>query len=119
MPLSVDRLSKSYGPGSWAIRDLSLDVAPGVLGLLGPNGVGKTTLIRILATVMKPSSGRILWNGVDIAARPEALRRVLGYLPQRFGVYPHLSGREFLQYFAAVKGLSRQQAAPRIQHLLR
>jgi ABC-type multidrug transport system ATPase subunit len=89
-----------------------------VSGLLGPNGAGKSTLMRILATVTQPTEGRVLWNGIDIAKWPDGLRSVLGYLPQDFGVYPNLTGREFLEYLAAVKGLDGRSARRRIGELL-
>jgi ABC-type multidrug transport system ATPase subunit len=89
-----------------------------VFGLLGPNGAGKSTLMRILATVTQATEGRVLWNGTNIAIAPGILRSVLGYLPQDFGVYPNLSGREFLEYLAAVKGLDGPSARRRIVELL-
>jgi ABC-2 type transport system ATP-binding protein len=89
-----------------------------VLGLLGPNGAGKSTLMRILASLSRPTAGRVLWNGVDVAASPDALRAVLGYLPQDFGVYPHLTAFEFLGYLAALKGLEAAAARRRIDELL-
>src|SRR5207249_4881087 len=96
----------------------SLTLGPGVLGLLGPNGAGKSTLMRILATVTRATHGRVLWDGMDIADRPDGLRSVLGYLPQDFGVYPHLSATEFLRYMAAVKGMGVGSARRRITELL-
>jgi len=96
----------------------SLTLGPGVLGLLGPNGAGKSTLMRILATVTRATHGRVLWDGMDIADRPDGLRSVLGYLPQDFGVYPHLSATEFLHYMAAVKGMGAGSARRRITELL-
>jgi ABC-type multidrug transport system ATPase subunit len=90
-----------------------------VLGLVGPNGAGKSTLLRILATVTKPSEGQVKWNGADIATSPNPLRAVLGYLPQDFGVYPHLNADEFLQYLAAIKGIEAKSARRRIEELLR
>jgi len=96
----------------------SLTLGPGVLGLLGPNGAGKSTLMRILATVTRATHGRVLWDGMDIADRPDGLRSVLGYLPQDFGVYPHLSATEFLRYMAAVKGMGAGSARRRITELL-
>jgi ABC-type multidrug transport system ATPase subunit len=74
--------------------------------------------MRILATVTRPSEGRVSWDGTDIVAHPDALRRVLGYLPQDFGVYPHLTAREFLSYLAAVKGIAARAARKRIDELL-
>src|SRR5262249_24607059 len=110
--------SKNYRGGVHALRGVQLSLSPGVLGLLGPNGAGKSTLMRILSTITQPSSGRVKWNGIDIAANPDSLRGVLGYLPQDFGVYPNLSAVEFLEYLAAVKGIPRDPARKRIRELL-
>ena len=121
MRLVVENLSKEYRGGGQVVQALSkvqLALGPGVLGLLGPNGAGKSTLMRILATVTQPSSGRVLWNDVEIAHHPDALRTVLGYLPQDFGVYPNLNALEFLEYLAAVKGISADAAKKRIGELL-
>jgi ABC-type multidrug transport system ATPase subunit len=100
------------------LRDVSLALGPGVLGLLGPNGAGKSTLMRILATVTRATTGRVTWNGTDIARSPDAVRATLGYLPQDFGVYPNLNAVEFLEYIAAIKGLSGRAARRRIDELL-
>jgi ABC-2 type transport system ATP-binding protein len=118
LQLQIDSLSKKYSASTWGLRNVSLQLRPGVLGLLGPNGAGKSTLMRILATVTRPSSGRVLWNAIDVLSTPDPLRNVLGYLPQDFGVYPHLSAIEFLQYIAAVKGLDSSTANKRIEELL-
>jgi ABC-2 type transport system ATP-binding protein len=118
MKLSIEGVSKRYAGQRWALRDMRLELRPGVVGLLGPNGAGKSTLMRILATVTRPTEGRVLWNGEDIAKSPDDLRNVLGYLPQDFGVYPHLTAMEFLEYLAAVKGLDRSSARKRIDELL-
>jgi ABC-2 type transport system ATP-binding protein len=118
MQLEVDDVSKRYRGGKRAVTNVTMRIGPGVLGLLGPNGAGKSSLMRIVATITRPTSGRVTWNGADIAARPDALRRVLGYLPQDFGVYPHLSAREFLSYLAAVKGMPAGVARNRIGELL-
>jgi len=118
MQLVVENLSKNYRRGVQALRDVQLTLAPGVLGLLGPNGAGKSTLMRILATITQPSAGRVLWNGEEIAKNPDALRSVLGYLPQDFGVYPNLNAIEFLEYLAAVKGIPAEAARRRIGELL-
>jgi ABC-2 type transport system ATP-binding protein len=116
--LVIDRVSKQYGRKTLALRDFSLELGTGVLGLLGPNGAGKTTLMSILATITRASQGRVTWNGTDIAANPDALRAVLGYLPQDFGVYPNLNAVEFLEYLAAVKGLDAAASKRRIDELL-
>jgi len=118
MQLVLEEVSKLYRGQVWGLRSFSLTLGPGVLGLLGPNGAGKSTLMRILATVTRASGGRVLWNGLDIAREPDALRGVLGYLPQDFGVYPNLSAVEFLEYIAAVKGLDGAAARKRIGELL-
>jgi ABC-type multidrug transport system ATPase subunit len=86
--------------------------------LLGPNGAGKSTLMRMLATVTRPTSGTIRFNGTDVAKSPDELRRTLGYLPQDFGVYPHLSATEFLEYIGALKGIDRRTLRLRIAVLL-
>ncbi|NUR71275.1 MAG: ABC transporter ATP-binding protein [Hamadaea sp.] len=116
--LELDEITKVYPGGKRAVDRLTLRFGPGLVGLLGPNGAGKSTMMRIAATVTRPTSGRILFQGADATARPEALRRALGYLPQDFGVYTHLTAREFLEYLAAVKGLSRRSARARIDELL-
>ena len=118
MQLLIENVSKVYGTKFQALRGFSLNVEPGVIGLLGPNGAGKSTLMRILSTVTQVTGGRVLWNGVDIAKEPDTLRSVLGYLPQDFGVYPNLNAIEFLEYMAAVKGLSASIARTRIAELL-
>jgi ABC-2 type transport system ATP-binding protein len=118
MKLTIEDVSKTYRGKVEALRNFQLELGPGVLGLLGPNGAGKSTLMRILATITQPSSGRVLWNGSDIKQDPDALRTVLGYLPQDFGIYPNLSAREFLEYLAAVKGLDAADARKRIAELL-
>ncbi|SHE68101.1 ABC-type multidrug transport system, ATPase component [Seinonella peptonophila] len=118
MELHIDRVSKRYKGNVLAVDQVSLCLQPGVIGLLGPNGAGKSSLMRILTTVMKPTDGQVLWNGVDVTKNPNELRKVLGYLPQDFGVYPHLNAVEFLQYMAAIKGISSRQAKKRINDLL-
>ena len=118
MELTIANFSKRYKGDVWGLRDFSLDLKPGVLGLLGPNGAGKSTLMRILATTAKPTGGTAHWNGFDIARKPNRIRRVLGYLPQDFGVYPNLNAVEFLSYIAAMKGLSTRDASRRITELL-
>jgi ABC-type multidrug transport system ATPase subunit len=116
--LEIRGVGKRYKKGFWAISDLDLEIGAGVLGLLGPNGAGKSTLMRILATVTQATQGTVRWNGVDIAASPNELRKVLGYLPQDFGVYPNLSPVEFLSYLAAARGIGGASAKRRIDELL-
>jgi ABC-2 type transport system ATP-binding protein len=118
LKLAIDGVSKQYAKKLWGLRDLRLELGPGVVGLLGPNGAGKSTLMRIIATVTRATEGRVLWNDHDIARSPDTLRAVLGYLPQDFGVYPHLTALEFLEYMAAVKGLDARLARQRIDELL-
>ena len=118
MNLIIHDVSKRYTRDVWGLREFSLSLSPGVTGLLGPNGAGKTTLMRILATISKPTGGAVTWNDEDIARSPDGLRRVLGYLPQDFGIYPNLTPVEFLNYIAAAKGLDSGKARARIDELL-
>ncbi len=118
MRLCIQSVSKQYNRRVWGLQDFSLEFDSGVLGLLGPNGAGKSTLMRILATITRPTSGRVVWNGADIARQPDSLREALGYLPQDFGVYPHLNAVEFLEYLAAIRGLDGRTARRRIDELL-
>jgi ABC-2 type transport system ATP-binding protein len=116
--LTISHLSKQYRRDLWGLRDFDLDLASGVIGLLGPNGAGKSTLMRMLATITQPTEGTIKWNDTDIVKSPDTLRAVLGYLPQDFGLYPNLTGVEFLEYIAAIKGLDAKTARRRIDELL-
>ncbi|MFG6461579.1 ABC transporter ATP-binding protein [Roseateles sp. DXS20W] len=112
--LQLQDVVKTFGTLN-AVDGVSLALKPGVVGLIGHNGAGKSTLMQMLATLCRPTRGRILLDGQDIVAKPELMRRRLGYLPQDFGVYPHLTALEFLQYFAALKGVRDRQ---RLQQLL-
>jgi ABC-type multidrug transport system ATPase subunit len=103
--LQLENVSKRYGRDHFAVRDVSLELTSGVVGLLGPNGAGKSTLMQMIATITRPTAGRILWRGDDLAKHPDALRARLGYLPQDFGVYDNLTAEEFLGYIAALKGV--------------
>ncbi|MGF1506736.1 MAG: ABC transporter ATP-binding protein [Anaerolineae bacterium] len=115
MTLNIESIGKQYKRGVWSPQDFTLSLEPGVVGLLGPNGAGKSTLMNIIATLIKPTEGRVVWNGSE---DPNAIRRDLGYLPQHFGVYPNLNAVEFLQYMAALKGISPKAAKRRIDELL-
>ncbi len=99
--VSVENLNVTYGK-THAVRDLSFTIPRGeVFGFIGPNGAGKTSTIKVLATLLKPSSGRATIGGVDVVAQPEQARRRIGYMPDFFGVYDDLSAREYLHFFAA------------------
>jgi ABC-2 type transport system ATP-binding protein len=111
-------VAKVYKGGTRGVDGVTMRLGPGLVGLLGPNGAGKSSLMRMAATVTRPTTGQVLFDGSDAVARPDLLRRHLGYLPQDFGVYPHLTAREFLSYLAAVKGLPRAVARTRIGELL-
>ena len=117
MELTIERLSKRYGE-HWALRELSLRYSPGLLGLVGPNGAGKTSLMRMIASLLEPSAGTIRWSGQDIRTHGQALRQVLGYLPQDFGIYPEFTGRQFLRYLAAMKGLPGTILKRRVDEVL-
>lgn len=117
MEFKVEHVSKAY-KSKKVIKDISMVFESGVIGLLGPNGAGKTTLMRMIATVEKPSIGTMCYNGENIIESPNDFRQVLGYLPQNFGVYPNLNAIEFLEYIAALKGLSMKVAKKRIIELL-
>jgi len=118
MLLELDDVTKVFRGGTRGVDGVTLRLGPGLVGLLGPNGAGKSSLMRIAATVTRPTSGRVLFDGADAVTRPDRLRRTLGYLPQDFSVYPHLSAPEFLAYLAAVKGLPAGAARNRIGELL-
>lgn len=103
--LDIQKLSKIYPNGTKAINDVSLTINNGMFGLLGANGAGKSSLMRTIATLQSPSSGSILFNGEDIYKKPDIVRKVLGYLPQEFGVYPKTSAMELLHHIGVLKGL--------------
>ena len=103
--LEIQNVTKTFTKNLTAVDAVSLHLQRGVIGLIGHNGAGKTTLMQMIATLIRPSSGRILFDGVDIVRRPNVMRSRLGFLPQDFGMYPNLSAQEFMQYFAALKGV--------------
>lgn len=104
--LQIDELTHVYPNGVKALDNVSLSIPCGMYGLLGPNGAGKSTLMRSVATLQTPTSGTIRFDEIDVIKNPEALRRVLGYLPQDFGVYPRVTAYEMLDHMAVLKGLS-------------
>src|SRR5882762_6675235 len=103
--LTIRALSKTYASRIQALKGVDLDVPSGMFGLLGPNGAGKTTLMKILATLLEPDSGTAEMNGVDVITHQDKARRMLGYLPQEFGLYPTLTAEQTLDYFAKLKGV--------------
>lgn len=105
MELVIQNLSKTYPGGVRALRDVSLTIPTGMFGLLGPNGAGKSTLMRTLATLQEPESGTVRLGELDLLREKDAVRRVLGYLPQGFGLYPNLSAEVVLDHFATLKGI--------------
>lgn len=104
--LTIEHLNHIYPGGVRALDDINLEIGPGMFGLLGPNGAGKSTLMRDVATLQAPSEGRIRFNGIDVITEPDRLRRVLGYLPQDFGVYPRISAYDMLDHMAVLKGIT-------------
>jgi len=104
--LVIKDLTKTYASGVQALKGVSLDLSPGVFGLLGPNGSGKTTLMKIVATLLEPDAGTIEMNGADLLTRKMHTRRMLGYLPQDFGLYPTLTAWQMLDYLAKLKGVT-------------
>jgi len=106
MKLTIQNLSKTYPNGTKALSNVNLTIQDGMFGLLGPNGAGKSTLMRTIATLQEPDSGSLHLDDLNILEDPMQLRKVLGYLPQSFGVYPNLSADYLLQYFARLKGIS-------------
>jgi len=104
--LSIRNLSHIYSGGKRALDGVSLEIPAGMFGLLGPNGAGKSTLMRCIATLQTPTSGAITFDGIDVIREPEKIRRVLGYLPQDFGVYPRVSAYDMLDHMAVLKGVT-------------
>ena len=118
MSLEIKHLTKQYNKQKTGLSDYSITIEKGVLGLLGPNGAGKSTLMKIIATISKPTQGTLFLDGEDIVKNPDHIRKVLGYLPQDFGVYPNLNAYEFLEYIAAMKGVGGKGLKQRIELLL-
>ncbi len=104
--LKISELKKTYSSQVQALKGISLEVPRGMFGLLGPNGAGKTTLMKIVATLLEPDSGTVEMNGVNLITRKDKTRRILGYLPQEFGLYPTLTAEQMLDYFAKLKGVT-------------
>ena len=109
MKLVIQNLTKTYKNGVKAIDDLSIEIGKGMFGLLGPNGAGKSSLMRTIATLQSPDSGTITFGDINVLEDKMSLRKVLGYLPQSFGVYPKMSAEDLLDYFATLKGISNKE----------
>jgi ABC-type multidrug transport system ATPase subunit len=107
--LVIRDLAKTYASGVQALKGISLDLNAGVFGLIGPNGSGKTTLMKIMAMLLEPDSGTIEMNGADLITRKTHTRRMLGYLPQDFGLYPTLTAWQMLNYLAKLKGITARK----------
>lgn len=117
MELRLENVSKNYGDLR-ALKNINYTFTDGIYGLLGANGCGKTTMMRLLCNLQKPSGGRILFDGKDIEKAGEEYRSILGYLPQNFGYYPDFTCYKFLLYIATIKGFSKKEAADRIMDAL-
>jgi ABC-2 type transport system ATP-binding protein len=104
--LTITNLTHRYANGVMALNDVSLSVPTGMFGLLGPNGAGKSTLMRTIATLQTPTAGAIQFGEIDVIKQPEAIREILGYLPQDFGVYPRVSAKDMLDHMAILKGFT-------------
>lgn len=115
MELTADRITKQY-KNKIAVDRMSFTLTRGVTGLLGANGAGKTTLMRILCAILIPDSGTVTCDGMDVET--EEYREMLGYLPQEFGYYPEFSGRDFLLYMSAVKGMRKKEALKKTEELI-
>ncbi len=118
MQLTIRNLSKTYPNGVKALQDVSLDIPTGMYGLLGPNGAGKSTLMRILATLQDADSGTATLDDVNVLKDKDTVRRLLGYLPQEFGVYPRISALEMLRHLAVLKGIPGAQQKAVVNALL-
>ncbi len=120
LELRIEALSKTYPNGVQALQDVSLTVPTGMFGLLGPNGAGKSTLMRTIATLQEADSGSVTLGTIDVLRQKDQVRRVLGYLPQEFGVYPRITAEALLDHFAILKGIqNRKERKEIVEALLR
>lgn len=115
MELILKDVSKQYKDKT-AVSKMTVELTPGVIGLLGANGAGKTTLMRMICGIIRPTTGKICFDGLNVS--DEMYRDALGYLPQDFGYYPNFSGRDFLMYMASLKGLDKDSAQRKCDELL-
>ncbi len=119
MQLKIQNLSKTYANGVQALKNISLEIPTGMFGLLGPNGAGKSTLMRTIATLQEADSGQIFLGQIDVGQQKQATRKMLGYLPQEFNVYPKVSALDLLNHLAILKGMTnKSERKDRINTLL-
>ena len=119
MLLKISGLSKTYPNGVKPLDNIDLNITTGMFGLLGPNGAGKSTMMRTIATLQDPDSGQIHLDDMNVLENPQDFRKLLGYLPQEFGVYPGISALELLDYFATLKGIkSKKERKEIVSYLL-
>jgi len=116
--LTITNINKKYADGTHALKNVSLNLPSGMIGLLGPNGAGKSSLMRTLACLQTPDDGQMLFDGIDLRKSPDELRKILGYLPQYFGVYPHMSCLALLEHMAILKGVDKNTRTEQITSLL-
>ena len=109
MKLTISNLSKTYPNGTEALKNVNLEISTGMFGLLGPNGAGKSTLMRIIATLQEADEGSVKFGEIDIVNQKNEVRKILGYLPQEFGVYPKMNAEEMLDHFALLKGVTNNK----------
>ena len=117
--LTIEHLSKTYPNGVRALNDVSLEIPTGMFGLLGPNGAGKSTLMRIVATLQEPDGGSVTLGELDVLREKDQVRRLLGYLPQEFGVYPRLSAQAMMTHLAVLKGVPPDELKETVDARLR
>ena len=116
--LRIAHLSKTYPNGVQALRDVTLEIPRGMFGLLGPNGAGKSTLMRTIATLQEADEGSITLDDIDVLRQKDAVRKILGYLPQEFGVYPKVTAEAMLDHFALLKGIADSRQRKEVVHAL-
>jgi ABC-2 type transport system ATP-binding protein len=104
--LKIDNLTKTYANGVRALRGVSLEIPTGMFGLVGPNGAGKSTFMKILATLLEPDAGSAQLDGINLIQQKDETRKILGYLPQEFGVYPKMPAQDLLEHLAVMKGIT-------------
>ncbi len=118
MELDIRNLSKTYPNGVRALHNVNLKIPQGMFGLLGPNGAGKSTLMRTIATLQEPDNGSITLGDIDVLTQKEDVRKILGYLPQEFGVYPRVGAETLLDHLAVLKGITDRKERKDVVHAL-